>query len=81
MAKLSSFKVKERILAEARKMEHKGIQIYEDFSKATAEIRKKNWEKVKAKSPKISMLFWYLIKYRPQVEICRFSSYKFCFIK
>ena len=47
MAKLSSFKMKERILAEAKKRKPKGIQIYEDFSKATVEIRKKNWEKVK----------------------------------
>ena len=47
VAKLSSFKMKERILAEAKKMKPKGIQIYEDFSKATVEIRKKNWEKVK----------------------------------
>ena len=39
--------MKERILAEAKKMNPKGIQIYEDFSKTTAEIRKKNWEKVK----------------------------------
>ena len=46
VAKLSSFKMKERILAEAKKMKPKGIQIYEDFSKATVEIRKKNWEKV-----------------------------------
>ena len=47
VAKLSSFKMKERILAEAKKMKPKGIQIYEDFSKATVEIRKKNWEKVR----------------------------------
>ena len=47
MAKLSSFKMKERILAEAKKVKPKGIQIYEDFSKAVVEIRKKNWEKVK----------------------------------
>ena len=47
ITKLISFKMKERILAEAKKMKPKGIQIYEDFSKATVEIRKKNWEKVK----------------------------------
>ena len=47
VAKLSSFKMKKRILAEAKKRKPKGIQIYEDFSKATVEIRKKNWEKVK----------------------------------
>ena len=45
--KLSSFKIKERILTEAKKRKSKGIQIYEDFSKATVEIRKKNWEKIK----------------------------------
>ena len=38
VAKLSSFKMKERILAEAKKRKPKGIQIYEDFSKATVEI-------------------------------------------
>ena len=47
VAKLSSFKMKEHILAEAKKRKLKGIQIYEDFSKATVEKRKKNWEKVK----------------------------------
>ena len=71
--------MKERILAEAKKMKPKGIQIYEDFSKITVEIRKKNWEKVK--DPKISMLFWCVIKYTPQTQICRFSNYKFCFVK
>ena len=40
--KLSSFKMKERILAEAKKIKPKGIQIYEDFSKSTVEIREKN---------------------------------------
>ena len=39
--------MKERILAEAKKRKPKGIQMYEDFSKVTAEVRKKNWEKVK----------------------------------
>ena len=34
--------MKERILAEAMKMKPKDIQVYEGFSKATAEIRKKN---------------------------------------
>ena len=47
VAKLSSFKMKERILAEAKKRKPKGIQIYEDFLKATVEIRKRNLEKVK----------------------------------
>ena len=47
VAKLSIFKMKERILAEAKKMTPKGIQIYKNLSKATAEIRKNNWEKVK----------------------------------
>ena len=47
MAKLSSFKIKERILTEAKKRKPKGIQIYEYFSKATVETRKMNWEKVK----------------------------------
>ena len=45
--KLSSFKIKERILEEAKKRKPKGIHIYEDSLKATVEIRKKNWEKVK----------------------------------
>ena len=47
VAKLSSFKIKERILAEEKKRKPTGIHIYEDFSKATAENPKKNWEKVK----------------------------------
>ena len=47
VAKLSSFKMKERILAEAKKRKPKGIQIYEDFLKATVEMQKKNLEIVK----------------------------------
>ena len=43
----SSFKIKVRILAEAKKRKPKGIEIYEDFSKTTVEIQKKNWEKLK----------------------------------
>ena len=43
----SSFKIKERILAEAKKRKPKGTEIYEDFSKTTVEIQKKNWEKLK----------------------------------
>ena len=47
IAKLSSFKIKKkRVLTEAKKRKHKVIQIYEDFSKATTEIQKKNWEKI-----------------------------------
>ena len=46
-SKLSSFNIKERVLTEAKKRKPKGIQIYEYFSKATVEIRKKNWENVK----------------------------------
>ena len=42
VAKLSSFKIKECILKEAKKRKPTGIQIYEDFSKVTVEIRKKN---------------------------------------
>ena len=44
--KLSSSKIKERILTEVKKRKPKGIQLYEDFSKATVEIRKKNRQKV-----------------------------------
>ena len=44
--KLSSSKIKERILTEAKKRKPKGIQLYEDFSKATVDIRKKNRQKV-----------------------------------
>ena len=47
VAKLSSFKIKGRILPKAKKRKPKVIHIYEDFSKATVEIRKKNWENVK----------------------------------
>ena len=39
--------MKERIFADAKKRKPKSIQIYEDFSKATVEIRKKNWETLK----------------------------------
>ena len=43
--KLNSFKIKERSITEAKKRKPKCIQIYEDFSKASVEIRKKNWIK------------------------------------
>ena len=42
MPKLSSFKIKGRILAEAKKRKPKGIQIYEDFSKVTKSPRAQN---------------------------------------
>ena len=62
MAKLSSFKIKERILTEAKKKKPKGIQIYEDFSKATVEIRKKNWEKVK--EPRVQNKYAILVHHK-----------------
>ena len=40
VAKLSKYKTKERILTQARKKKPLGIRIYEDFSKATVQIRK-----------------------------------------
>lgn len=46
-AKLSTFMINERILAEAKKKKREGIKVYEGFLKAIVEIRKKNWEKVK----------------------------------
>lgn len=39
--------MKEQILTEARKLKPVGIQIYEEFSEAAAQICKQNWEKVK----------------------------------
>ena len=47
VAKLSKYKTKERILTKVRKKKPQGIRIYEDFSKATVQIRKENWKKVK----------------------------------
>ena len=47
VAKLSKYKTKECILTQARKKKPLGIRIYEVFSKATVQIRKENWEKVK----------------------------------
>ena len=47
MTKLSSFKIKERILTETKKRRPKDIQNYEDCLEATVKIQKKNWEKVK----------------------------------
>ena len=81
VTKLSSYKMKERILAEAKKRKPNGIQIYEDFSKATVEIRKKNWKKVKELRAQNKYAFLVYDKKSPQTEICRFSNYKFCFVK
>ena len=47
VAKLSKYKTKEYILTKVRKKKPQGIRIYEDFSKATVQIRKENWKKVK----------------------------------
>ena len=47
VAKLRSFKIKERVLTEPKKRKPKVIQVYEDFWKATVKIWMKNWEKVK----------------------------------
>ena len=45
-AKLSTFMINERILAEAKKKKREGIKVYEGFLKAMVKIRKKNWEEV-----------------------------------
>ena len=47
VAKFSSYKTKETILKNARKLKDTGYYINEDFSKETVEIRKENWKKVK----------------------------------
>ena len=47
VVKLSKYKTKEHILTKVRKKKPQGIRIYEDFSKATVQIRKENWKKVK----------------------------------
>ena len=47
VAKLSKYKTKEHILTKVRKQKPQGTRIYEDFSKATVQIRKENWKKVK----------------------------------
>ena len=48
VAKLSSYKHKQRVLNEARHQKREEIYVYEDFFKATVAIRNENWEKVKA---------------------------------
>ena len=47
VAKFSSYKTKETILQNARKLKDTGYYINKDFSKETVEIRKENWKKVK----------------------------------
>ena len=46
-AKLSSYKTKELILKNVRKLKDTGYYKNEDFSKETVEIRKENWTKIK----------------------------------
>ena len=47
VAKFSSYKTKETILKNARKLKDTDYYINEDFSKETIEITKENWKKVK----------------------------------
>ena len=46
VAKFRSYKTKETILKNARKLRNTGYYINEDFSKETVEIKKENWKKV-----------------------------------
>ena len=48
VAKLSKYKTKEHIFTKVRKKKPQGIRIYEDFSKATVQIRKENWKQASA---------------------------------
>ena len=47
VAKFASYKTKEHILMEAKKLKGTNIFIYEDFSKDTMKIRKEKWEQIK----------------------------------
>ena len=77
VAKLSSFKIKECILTEARNRKPKGIQIYEAFRKPRWKYRKRIGKRAKSQN-KYAILVYYKIS---QAEICRFSNYKICCVK
>ena len=47
VAKLSSYKEKQKVLSRCNRLKGTGIFVNEDFSKETLEIRKKNWGRVK----------------------------------
>ena len=47
VAKFASWKQKELVLSNARKLKDSGIYINQDYSKATMDIRKEKWETVK----------------------------------
>ena len=57
VAKFSSYKTKEMILKNARKLKGTCYYINEDFSKENVEIRKENWKKVKELKKMVNMLY------------------------
>ena len=47
VAKFTSFKEKQKVLSETWRLKDTNININEDYSKETLEIRKENWKTVK----------------------------------
>ena len=47
VAKFTSFKEKQKVLSETWRLKDANININEDYSKETLEIRKENWKTVK----------------------------------
>ena len=48
VSKLASYKDKRKVLSKCNRLKGTGIYINKDFSKETIEIRKQNWDRVKA---------------------------------
>ena len=48
VAKLARYKDKQKILSKCNRLKGTGIYVNKDFSKETLEIRKQNWDRVKA---------------------------------
>lgn len=80
-AKLSTFIINERILAEAKKKKREGIKVYEGFLKAIVEIRKKNWEKVKELGSENKYAILVYDRICTTGIICCFKNYKICSVK
>ena len=57
VVKFSSYKTKEMIVKNARKLKDTGYYINEEFSKETLETRKENWKKVKVLRKNGNMLY------------------------
>ena len=61
--KFSSYRTKEMILKNGRKLKGTGYYINEEFSKETVEIRKKIGRRLRNSEKMVNMLYYFMIKF------------------